>query len=410
MVWPFFIGFTLVQLPTEFPLLLEVLRRTAVLQQQLGHPLAVNLGVYGVQTIPLPDILFNFPSFNSDRLNQQIRLYTRYLASYGTPDILIVGSSRALQGVDPIALQETLAARGYPGLTAYNFSINGATAQVIDLVLRRILSPDQLPQLIIWADGSRAFNSGRADATYDSIATSAGYLQLAQGERPIPSLSQLLPNIEPAALCLDLPEYWISESLLELQQSVKVSQPLLSERVDSGRLSCKSPDDVAAPLPPSRGAIAATSTPTASTSTHLDSNGFEPITRRFNPATYYQQFPRVSGQYDAMYVPFELTGEQTAATMRIARFMREQQIPLVIVNLPLSQDYLDTTRLRYEGQFQQFMQQLSTQEGFLFRNLLQELGAQNDNFADPSHLNRYGARAVAARLADDPLIPWWQLR
>jgi hypothetical protein len=409
MSWPFFIGFTLVQLPPEFPFLLELLRQPSVLQHQFKPPLSVNLGVYSVQIVSLPDTLLNFPSFNSERLDQQIRLYSRYLSNYGTPDILIVGSSRALQGVDPIALQETLAARGYPGLTAYNFSINGATAQVIDLILRRILLPDHLPQLIIWADGSRAFNSGRTDATYEGIATSAGYLQLAQGERPIPPLSQLLPTIEPAVFCLDLPEYWFSEEILELQQLAEGNQPALLERLDSAELSCPSPPEVVEPLPPVEGAIAATP-PLAPLFNGLEPSGFQPVLARFNPATYYQQFPRVSGQYDALYVPFELVGVQTEATLRVVRFTREQQIPLVFVNLPLSQDYLDATRLRHEGEFQQFMQRLSNQEGFLFRDLLQQLGTQDDNFADPSHLNQYGAKAVAIQLADDPLIPWWKLR
>ena len=46
---------------------------------------------------------------------------------------------------------------------------------------RRLLTPEQLPKLIIWADGARAFNSGRVDKTYNAIATSVGYQHLAAG-------------------------------------------------------------------------------------------------------------------------------------------------------------------------------------------------------------------------------------
>uniref|UniRef100_A0ACD5GW23 Uncharacterized protein n=1 Tax=Desertifilum tharense IPPAS B-1220 TaxID=1781255 RepID=A0ACD5GW23_9CYAN len=54
--------------------------------------------------------------------------------------MLIVGSSRALRGIDPVALREALAAQGYADVSVYNFGVNGATAQVVDLIVRRILT------------------------------------------------------------------------------------------------------------------------------------------------------------------------------------------------------------------------------------------------------------------------------
>lgn len=41
--------------------------------------------------------------------------------------------------------------------------------------LRQLLTPQQLPKLVIWADGARAFNSGRIDRTYETIASSDRY-------------------------------------------------------------------------------------------------------------------------------------------------------------------------------------------------------------------------------------------
>ena len=49
-----------------------------------------------------------FPSLGTGILDEQLRLYLSYLEAVGTPDILIVGSSRALQGLDPQLLQTTL--------------------------------------------------------------------------------------------------------------------------------------------------------------------------------------------------------------------------------------------------------------------------------------------------------------
>ena len=82
---------------------------------------------------------------------------------------MIIGSSRSLQGIEPTVLRDALATRGYRGLKVYNFGINGATAQVINLVMQKVLAPEQLPRILVWGDGSRAFNSGRLDITYNGI-------------------------------------------------------------------------------------------------------------------------------------------------------------------------------------------------------------------------------------------------
>ncbi|XHX80603.1 MAG: hypothetical protein RBJ76_11935 [Stenomitos frigidus ULC029] len=126
-----------------------------------------------------------FPTFNSQQFDQQLQRYLRFVAQAGQPDILIVGSSRALQGIDPIILQQTLTRRGYPKLKIFNFGINGATAQLVDLLLRKLLTPDQLPRLLLWADGVRAFNSGRVDTTYNRAIASSGYQLLMTGIRPV---------------------------------------------------------------------------------------------------------------------------------------------------------------------------------------------------------------------------------
>ena len=134
-----------------------------------------------------------FPSLGSPILDEQLRLYLSYLATFGPPDILIVGSSRALQGLDPQPLQTLLNDQGY-AVRVYNFSINGATAQVMNFVLQRLLTPEQLPKLIIWGDGSRAFNSRRLDATFASILNSPGYQAVLAGERPGFNAREPLPK------------------------------------------------------------------------------------------------------------------------------------------------------------------------------------------------------------------------
>lgn len=291
-----------------------------------------------------------FPTFGSDIFDEQLGIYLSYLETVGVPDVLVIGSSRALQGFDPQALQLGLAIDGLPGISAYNFSINGATAQVLSFVLRQLLTPDQLPKMVVWPVGSRALNSGRFDRTFAEILQSPGYAAVKSNRRPSLSANE------------------------------------------AGNRSDVPANAVTVPVSP------------------IDANGFWAIDTRFDPNRYYRQFPRVLGRYDDAYRSFNLTGVQTVSFEAIASFLRSRNIPLVVVNLPLSSDYLDATRLQYERQFQQFLQRQARTQGFTLVDMLEQWRGQNAFFADPSHLNRYGAAAVAHQLAVNPQVPWERLR
>lgn len=127
-----------------------------------------------------------FPSFNSPQFDQQLALYQQYVLTQGVPDVLVVGSSRALRGIDPSQLAQRLQERGHGKLKIFNLGINGATARVVEVLLAQVLPPEQLPKLILWADGVRAFNEGRTDATYQAMAASPAYRLMRQGRFPQP--------------------------------------------------------------------------------------------------------------------------------------------------------------------------------------------------------------------------------
>ncbi|MBW4516341.1 MAG: hypothetical protein KME11_14100 [Timaviella obliquedivisa GSE-PSE-MK23-08B] len=323
---------------------------------QLRDPLLSNF-LLPLPPLLLPDLLFppyNFSTFNSQRLDQELQLYYQYLQKNGKPDVMIIGSSRSLQGVDPTALRDALIAKEYPGLKVYNFGINGATAQVINLVLQEVLNPEHLPRILVWGDGSRAFNSGRLDVTYNGIIASEGYRRLALGDRPIP---------------------------------IRLFSP--------GQIaSAKALPDKPNPAP------------------DLDRYGFNALAGRYDPQTYYQRYPSVPGQYDSNYQNFQLWGNQSDATKAIADFARNQGISLVFVSLPLTDDYVaDAVRRSYEQRFHQHMGLLAAQKGFLFIDYHQQPELiKNEYFIDPSHINQNGAKAVAAQLAADPRMPWQILR
>ncbi|PSN11751.1 hypothetical protein C7293_23020 [filamentous cyanobacterium CCT1] len=309
-----------------------------------------------------------FPALGSDVLDEQVSLYRAYVAAQGPPDVLIVGSSRALQGVDPQVLQQALAVQGHPGLRVYNFSVNGATAQVVSFLTRQLLAPDLHPRLVIWAEGSRAFNSGRFDRTFAEILASPGYAAVRDG----------------AALTLQARE-----------KSPAPATLTEATRADSG-------SDAEATAP------AETSEPEHGTvpPSPINAQGFLAVNDQFNPGVYYRSFPRVRGVYDNAYRPFRLEGVQTVSFDALTQFLRSENIPLVFVNLPLSSDYLDGVRLGYERQFQRFLQDRANQGTLTLVDLLEEWRWQSHLFADPSHVNRYGAREVARLIAADPRIPW----
>ncbi len=291
------------------------------------------------------------PSLGSAVFDDQLAGYLSYVATVGPPDILIVGSSRSLQGIDPAALQQTLAAKGLPDRRVFNFSVNGATAQVVNFVLSELL-PAPLPPVIIWGDGSRAFNDGRRDRTWESLAASPGYQAIHGGTLPATSLLEQL-----AAPTADRPV------------NIVTARSPLNSKLD-----------------------------------RLDALGFLAVSDRFDPPTYYQQFPKVNGRNDGAYLPFTLNGNQSTALGQLARFVTGQNSQLIFVNLPLSGSYLDDFRLMHERQFQQFLQAQGQTQGFAVIDLLTQWQAQPALFADPSHVNQEGAAAIAIQLANHPQI------
>jgi hypothetical protein len=363
-------------------------------------------------TSPLP-----FTSFDNPIFDDQLLLYLSSIAAVGQPDVLIVGSSRALVGIDPQQLQQALAAQGKGNLKVFNFGINGGTAQIVDFQLRQLLKSEQLPRLILWADGVRAFNSGRPDRTYNSMVASAGYQRLIAGERPT------LPQnaTETIETCEDLP----GTSLSNISpQPLQPANPSALAVATSGQGRTGVPFEATSysvPAPEEELLLTQLDESTAPSgltmarnitgysSWAIKANGFLPLDIRFEPRSYYQKKPRVSGRYDADYQPFNLAGQQATALNSVKAMAKQQQIPLVFVNLPLNQDYLDSVRGLREQQFQQMMQKQAG-DGLIFIDMGRQWPNRNEYFSDPSHLNRYGAAAVANQLANNPQIPWPQPR
>jgi disulfide oxidoreductase YuzD len=330
------------------------------------------------------------------------------------PDVLIVGSSRALRGVDPLALSRALVSQGHSNLDIFNFGINGATAQVVDCLIRQILEPEELPKLILWADGSRAFNNGREDITFNAIAVSQGYKQVLQKTITRVNADAVNKNkegfrgeISSKSATKDINIYqaadsWLNQSLSGLSASYKNREQiktLLQKKFENLPFSYQ--------YPQVKSKVNLTSYSAMTNSLQrVDFDGFLPISVRFNPATYYQKYPKVSGDYDNDYKSFQLAGKQEQAFRSVLDFTKKNNISLVFVNMPLTSDYLDPVRTKYEQQFQKHLLKFTGDPHFIYRDLSQLWPTASNYFSDPSHINRYGAYEVSKNLALDPIISW----
>ncbi|HTL89508.1 MAG TPA: hypothetical protein VL134_08900 [Leptolyngbya sp.] len=347
-----------------------------------------------------------YPTFNAPQVDEKFVLYRQYVAQYGAPDVLIVGSSRAMRGIDPVVLEQALATQGYPGMRVFNFGINGATVQVADVIVRRLLASEKQPKMILFADGLRAFNSGRPDATFDAIASSPGFRRLPEisaesAPNPTQAFTKPLETIARTNTTVSDGYQGFNDQLLQ-----QVGQ-LSTVWHDRSKLQTLFKRGLALGFTPIDTAEADGESTIAQDGQGLiDINGFLPISNRFNPVTYYQKYSRVAGDSDADYANFNLEGVQDQALRSLAQYAKSQEIPLVIVNLPLTQNYLDAYRRDREQEFQQYLMRLSGELGFTYRDLLENWKDTPDFFSDPSHINRYGAYAVSTHLAKDPLIPW----
>ncbi len=341
---------------------------------------------------------------NKPALNFNIALFNEKLAlidwqtsnKQRSPDVLIVGSSRALRGIEPSTLEKSLINKGFKNINVFNLGIDGATAKVVNLQITQILTRPQLPRIIIWADGLRAFNSSRSDITYDEITASAGYKQLQEtlknnGINPDPVTQNVIASKSPNPIAQS---FDLLFTTLGKRQEIRTS--LVKKFDRNTHLLSNSEALIAATMP--------------STVTALDSKGFVAFDVTFNPNTYFQKFPQVPGDYDLDYRNFEPNGAQFDAFANVVDFCRRNNIELVLVNMPLHATYLDQIRTRYEATFSSRVQELALREGFTYLDLSQQLQNQAELFSDPSHLNKQGAIAIAQLLAQNPKIRWQALK
>jgi len=289
----------------------------------------------------------------------------------GSPELAVIGSSRAREAIDAPALAERLGARLGRRVSVGNFACAGGTAEesqaVLDHLLRQPVRPAQvvygvtLRQLwgqglefsraaIFWrlADWWRAYDAyvGRVDASLPTVLR-GGLERISAAFAYRRRVRQVL-----AEWLLGLPRRPtpLAGQATEWQQRVP-DLSLLGERIDDRRV-----------------------------------------------AWYVGRLLR-GGRYP-------LDPDKVEALRRTLRAARGGGVELVVVELPLAAILL---RHLPAGVVEQAMDQIAAvcaQEGVRFVRLT-ELGQrfEDADFLDQSHLNRRGAGRLSMALADRVLVP-----
>jgi hypothetical protein len=330
---------------------------------------------------------FQESTFNNALLAEKLTAYRQICQTQGIPDVLIVGSSRALRGIDPQVLQQALTKQGYRLSRIYNFGINGATAQVVDLILRQLLTPQQLPKIVIWADGARAFNDGRLDQTYAAIASSPGYRRLpSNNNNGSAAITQAQPLVSNGYEKIDRT---LNQLLVKFSQAYPHRQQLKTQLQE---ITPRWP--LAQPV--KRPSLVTSSQNIGGEA--IDASGFLSLNVQFSPATYYQNHVKVTGDSDGDYANFTLNGGQIRAFQQTIDLLQTHKIQLVFVNAPLSDQYLDDVRQKHEFTFKQYMQTLARDQKLQFVDLVGSWMQEYSFYSDPSHLNQFGASQVSTYL------------
>jgi hypothetical protein len=356
---------------------------------------AILIGDLAIKSMLPSQLTINAPektpqlSFNNSLLELKLEQYKLHCNQNGVPDILIVGSSRALRGVDPAIFRNNLIGNN-ANLQIYNFGINGATAQVVDLILRQLLDPETLPRMVLWADGSRAFNSGRIDRTHETIIASDRYRKMALSlglKNSTNPFVQIQSSVQTTYQAVDMA---IEAQLAELSPAYRhrdlVKDLLRTQLPDLAQLA--DPNHATTSNDPSA----------SINERDINADGFLPLKLQFDPTTYYQKYTKVAGDSDGDYADFRLQGNQDVALQQTINLLATQKIPLIFVNLPLSDIYLDGVRHQHEIKFKAYMQKMMDAHRLTFVDMDGLLNTKYDRFSDPSHLNQAGAQDVSEYL------------
>jgi len=122
----------------------------------------------------------------------------------------------------------------------------------------------------------------------------------------------------------------------------------------------------------------------------LQAVGFQPVEQRLTPSSANRLGDRDTPR------TFSLQGNPNRALHRLAQFSQQQDMAIAVVPLPLSRQSLNSERYRQEQSFRTYLNVAAQMTPLSLIELPGKAQVwQDELFAEPDRLNRYGAAVLA---------------
>lgn len=264
-------------------------------------------------------------------------------------NVVFLGSSVVEQGINPLSFNSA------GDLLAYNAALNGASPQSLELWAKEVVFPRLDPQVVVIGLTSRDLNDGGLSQQqfFTHLQTSDGFRRLS---RPQGFARWLEAAAETSA-------FWRIRSLLRQPGSTLID---LLGRGKSNR--------------PGPGPFGAESPTTGATTYNASTNW-----RRFWTNRHFNDF--------------SLGGQELEALKRLVQDSLDQGREVVVVEMPIHDDYLDVqpNGEAAVNQFQALVEKTLSGSSAELINLTHGFGATD--FRDPAHLTPDAAGRLGVSLA-----------
>ena len=277
------------------------------------------------------------------------------VANNKEPDVIFVGSSAVFEGVDPAAYS---AASG-GDITAYNAAL-GAASMVsierwtIDIVLNLVQ-----PETVVIGTISRDINDNGIGqmAFFERLIASPDYAAAAGGNASNPA---------------DSITEWLNDHSALVRMRPHLRRPVTFAR-DIARGGA---------LPPAT----------------LGAHGAEPESEY--EFEYVVDEDWRSFWTERQLYNYSVGGRESAALRRLVDELVDRNIQVVLVSMPVTDDYLELLpdAVADQAEFEELLAELASRPGIIYVDG-RSIATSNELFRDPAHLNPVGARRLAEALA-----------
>jgi hypothetical protein len=308
------------------------------------------------------------PGINDRSLN----IYA-YQRAGMTPDVLLVGTSRLLRGLDPLTLDTQLTAGLGRTTTTYSVAQRGASCFTNSIVLSDVIASNGIPRIVILE-----VSPGSLNAEHGNLAKAYRYYC------SLPELIRSVPRMKQGAqwngAAHGVFRGFANLALYGRHTLVpRQEHRWLLDRLAMGR--GRTPDSPDQPV--------------------RRLSELDDTTRR---ERYYRMRTNLRFRYLQRY---QIGGPPETGLRSICRVAAEHGFQLVVLNPPVTPEYRRLARpKRVWEEYNRFMSEFSGLDHVHLHDLdAGQLALSHDDFVDFNHLNADGARKLSVYVAEEILAP-----